>query len=263
MNERQEVLAIGATLAIGETTRGSCPFCGDSGSDFAITRFEHDVRFVCHRASCGRAGVLYLDGRNAPVRPAAPRSAFVPEPALTALPPAVELELIERYHLTRSAIRTARWRWAPEKHRVYMPILDRMGTQGGYVLRSLRKGTLPKAITIRAESASDASGLSWHSDSYPCSGSPLIVVEGTLDAVRGATLGGTWVAMLGSNINDATAASIRPDALWFDPDATAKAVKLRTKYAPLWGSGVKVVRSRADPKDSTDGEILEHVFERA
>lgn len=261
MNERQEVLAIGATLALGETTRTSCPFCGDSGRDFAITRFEHDVRFVCHRASCGRSGVLLLDGRSA-TQVSAKRAVYVsPEPTLTALPAHVELELIQRYRLSRSAIRGARWRWAPGRNRVYMPILDRMGTETGYVLRSLRKGVDPKALKTVTDC--NALGVSWHATRYPTSGSPVIVVEGTLDAVRGTMFGGTWIALLGSSINDALAEAIRPDVLWLDPDAVTKATKLRARYAPLWGDGVKVVSSRADPKDSTDEEIQSHVFERA
>jgi hypothetical protein len=265
VSPRSEVSAIASLLAIGESTRCCCVFCDSTDRTLSITRDENCVRYLCFRATCSKQGVIALSGANAPVSSQIKKPKRIFYNDLVPLPPSIELDLILKYNLNREVIRDADWRWVPYSRRLWMPIRDPYNKTIGCVLRAL-DGRSPKTLPYW----DDETGVraSFHSPIEQRSGAALAIVEGSLDGVRLTKEGHLAVSLLGSSCDQRTASAIYQWAkskgvsrivIWLDPDALAKAIAIRNKWAPIWGDGVQVIQSRADPKDSSSEEIEKHL----
>lgn len=257
MTEYLRVLEIAANitdLPDGQTTNQvPCPWCKRNKS-FSVTKRGNGYVYVCHRASCHKAGwfrgsISDSGGTRAPVR-----RKFTPKLypySLARVEKEWDAFLVETYAFRPGLADRMGWRYSPETGRLAIPVKSPVGETRGYIARAF-DGREPKTIPYRGV---DAPWIGWCGDS---NGGPVVVVEDLVSALKASSYFRA-VALLGINLNEEKVFEIveqsRDVVICLDRDASAAAYKYAKRYA-LFGN-FRVVPLSKDIKDMSTDELLE------
>lgn len=269
---------LGEGLSPGMSRRGLCPWCNGGERNehsFVVRATDSGLSYSCYRASCsatyrsrGHIGDMGLrppsgDDILAPVQH---RKLNPYRSTLTPLPTDMLTMFRDKFDLTPEELTAGGFKWAPEDHRVYMPVYGPMGKRRGAMLRSYADNPRIKAI---AYPESQAPWQAWYKLG---TGRPdgidqpliLVVVEDQVSALKTARHYNT-VATLGTYLTEdrlAELAAIGARNVLFalDQDATGKAIDMMRQNMLLFES-TGVVFLDKDFKDSPDAEIRARVKE--
>jgi hypothetical protein len=259
-----------STLAEGVSVAGHlCPKCfGGSKNEgsFSVTRGEGvergELKFLCHRASCGFSGRVPLGSAGLVPHVRAGEPERKPErpsyDALgrSALPEDIGYLLRYRYGLTPRDVAWANLQWNEAKDRLILPTKDNKGDIYGYVLREMRyasNGTLrsfPKTLNYF-----DTNRGAWYGSQLSQPQPKLIIVEDQLSAARACSYINS-VALLGTNLTEDVLNAIKEKQyakvyIALDADAFPVAIKMVRR---LRNAGIKaeVVKLPKDIKDMNE-----------
>lgn len=220
-----------------------------------VTREGTEVRYMCHRASCGVRGYIGSNGYVQNMSPATKSRPY--KGALTYLPDDMAEQLRNTYHLTDYQLFDKLGaRWSAEDMRVAYVVRDYRGRMKGHILRSYC-GAKPKVLTYRT--TDDSTFLAW----MPCDtiSNKLVLVEDIVSAARASSYVHAC-ALLGTHLSYdnleevkqfVATACIDNTVLALDADAFGKSIKMMNTYAlhlPMTASMM-----HKDIKDMTEDEV--------
>lgn len=265
MNEQESIKLLALGLEMGQSLRAVCPFCNATHeTSLTITRTEDGLVYICPRAKCGERGLIasrlatYDPHWHKQTPKAKKEKPFTY--ATTSLPLAAVEMFRRKYDITKDELEENGFKYSPEIHRVVMPVFNALGNQVGSVARSYRKDfTGTKAINYFDDGEPH---LHYVPSSMSREGA-ITCVEDIPSAIRVARFGRSC-AVLGSWLTDEQVIELgrltKDINVALDADATAKAFKMRQKYALYFRNfNVKVLSK--DPKDMTDAQIQEEIFD--
>lgn len=252
---------IGRGLCVGDRNRTICPYCnGGVGKEksFSVERIGTGLLFNCFRASCGKHGYAPADGLYQQVTEKRHEKAKEYQGDLERLPTRIIKILMGKYGLTYGEMRAASWRWVPDQHRLWMPVLTFNGWERGAVAKALGDQN-PKVLTYKY---SDGPNISWHWSGT--STTPIVLVEDIISAVK-VSRHATAVALLGVHLNMEMVSELgrftSDIILALDPDAKKVALKLTEKYTNSFRNFRTALLSNKDPKDMTDAQIIKEIID--
>lgn len=257
-----------ATLEIGVTDRSlHCPWCGGgSGKEkaFAITRTtEAETKYICWRASCGRAGRIAVWGFRlrdiSSPNPEAGKS-FTPRLYINdtyELGDEWASELLELYEIQRSEVDRLGWRIESGSGHLVLPVRSALGMVRGYEVRR-SKVQIPHVKGPKTESYRllDEPWLGWY---RTFDVGTAVLVEDAISAVKTSRLFET-VCLHGSHISEEMLLEIigvvgnRDVVVALDRDATSAAIGFLAKNRFL-APNFRSVNLSKDLKYSSDEEI--------
>lgn len=264
----------GAELPVGCTDNGRrCPFCeggrnGDRG--FSITRTsEIELKYCCHRASCGKAGVILspgfksdyggvhstsqvFDKRKSPRRVYDGKTGELDSEWLSNLDKlfGLTVEDTDRYN----------WCLDIDTRELVVPILAPTGIQRGTELRRYKvyKGRGPKTKIYISE---DMARMGWFRKSSFGEG-PIVLVEDAISALKVsrqaevACLLGSYLG-LDHILEIVEVSGDRLVLLALDRDATSKAIEFIKDWRFIAPNFVPCPLSKEDLKYWSNEEIKE------
>ncbi len=270
MAERRDSVSMGtenttialeaAELAIGDSRRTSCPFCGSAERTFSVTRAAHGVLYNCYRSSCGAAGFLPTAGELLQPAPAEPEL----RPYMGELHGLSDDDLdyfAAKFELPATTAR--RYIQRGLDGRYALPILNPRGYTRGHMLRVPwgRTAAGAKSILYRSHRGPMQS---WYRPIHRPFPRRILLVEDQMSAIRAAEFGGNVtaaVALLGvggstklGNLSGAEGireiAQEQPDEviIALDADATDRAFA----WARKWGLAFKSTRVAVLERDIKD-----------
>lgn len=265
MNEYAELKLLCQKVLKGTTLNGQyCPFCkgGRHGEQALSISLRNDgvALFICHRASCSKAGRIFLNGNVSTNLEIQHGPEFKPR-MWTGESRALndkERELLDQqYGLTFREINWHKLAMADNGALIF-EILGPAGQRRGYQLRALPGDThIPKADGFK-ELNEPFVGWFWTETSSP---KKIIVVEDCLSAIRAARQFYA-VSLLGTNLSvDALFEILKFSdhvILALDKDATGKALAYQKKYRFL-APQLQVAVLDKDLKHETDEEIKRRI----
>jgi len=265
-NEYTTIKFLAKTIRPETTQHGlDCPFCrGGRHGEKALTitrRRDGTALFICHRASCSRAGRVFVDG-HVSINLEDPRfREFTPRPydkASRALSDE-ERELIARsYSLTYHETNYYRLSIDQESGRLVIPVMGPQEQFRGHILSNLPGATTkPKSLIYKIL---DEPFAAWF---WPTTAKreKIVVVEDCISAMR---VGRQYVAvaLMGTNLNIENMLEILKYSdnmvLALDKDATQKALHYQHKYKFMCPA-MQVAMLEKDLKWLSDAEITERV----
>lgn len=260
MDALSNILTIGDSLESGDyAKRIRCPKCEAPEKAFQIWRDKEGLlRWKCWRASCGYWGrdSGYADPHLLRKREPRKKEAKPYTGALEPLSDEWRNFLQKQVGWSDRHIQAAGARYAPDVHRVALPVLSPNGTVRGHVLRSYSTVSDKKVMTYKIDV--ECPFLSW----YPCwneSCDYVVVVEDIPSAVRASRYTHA-VALLGTHVSEDSALEIaerKKKVVWaLDDDATTKAIKWHKEYKLLF-SGSTVLHLTRDIKNMKEDELCE------
>jgi len=265
LSPEQEAISLAALdLAQGQTMRSACPFChATHEASLAVTRQAEGLVYTCPRAKCGQRGFIPSQGYDPhweKQQPKADKPVKSFDYDLYELPPSLRRMFHDKYDITEDELSQNGFKYAPDANRVAMPIFNWIGYSVGTVARSY------------AENCKGAKAISYFNDGQahlhyvPYAGqrsSAVVCVEDIPSAIRCARFSRAC-AILGSHLSDDMVAELAGHTqhiiLALDPDATAKAFKLRDRYRMYFRNFDVRVLSK-DPKDMDDDQLLQEVYD--
>lgn len=240
-----------------EQRRDVCPFCGGGRTrerSFVTCNDGAQVKYICHRASCGKSGVWDANGLQV-VSSAEKYRAPWPE---TRTPSKKELQpLRDKYTLSDSDMSRLRPLACKDQYghpRWWYPIFGPHGSTHGGVARTL-ESIRPKTLTYVED---DYKLGSWYTKD---GAETVVLVE---DQVSAAKLSKyvTTVALLGCHLNDTLmlflAKHTKHLKIALDFDALDKAVRMADKVGPYFHT-TQVLSLSKDFKNMTEEELNEYV----
>jgi hypothetical protein len=246
---------------------------GTKETSFAITRVGAEAKYICHRNSCVWAsrGVLNLSGaaRALPgVKPKPkPKEFLHPTQPLS---DANKKYLLEMYELSEEVLAAYRVCETEAHQMLVMPTYNDKGVQQGHMMK---KGVFPAGSKAYTYHGLESDGMSWYNvkPTYtipkdklagahmkkPFFDDALVIVEDTLSAMK-ANAFIPAIALLGTSMSAEQAQKIatmkfKVVLLALDADASAKAVRLATRYRTVLP--MRVVLLKKDIKDMTYAEV--------
>lgn len=244
----------------GETLRTVCPFCGGGRSreaSFVATNTGTQIKYICHRGSCGKAGVWDSSSGLSTISPGikVPKPwppTFTPTPSDTA-------GLAAKYNLSVEDIqrlRPMKCTYSKGGVRWWYPVFGPHGSEHGGIGRSFTH--TPKSLTHIEEGYK--LGSWYHKDGAET----VVLVEDQVSAARMAKYV-TSVALLGCHLNDTLlqflAKHTKHIKIALDYDALDKAVKMSAAIAPLFQS-VAVWSLPCDIKNMDEDTLNDYVRTR-
>lgn len=257
---------LAARVGKGLTRSGFvCPFCegGRTGEkSLSITRRDDGTTlFICHRASCGRAGRIHGNGNVSHSAVGEQQVGFVPRvyTGETRQLNHSERELLSStYGLMYSEVNYHRLSVDINTGRLVVFVLGPKGQVRGRVLMNLPGKTAQPKSLIYKELDEPFNGWFWTDTSEP---TKLVVVEDTISALRVARQFPA-VALMGTNLSTETMFDLLKVSehivLALDRDATQKAIELRDKYKFI-APQMRVAILEKDLKWLPDSQIREKV----
>lgn len=259
-------LAYGS-LAEGLSVSGElCPACegGRTGErSLSVSRVNHSLLFICHRAACAlRGGVTVLGNGDvheglAAGRPV--RLSGAERYRLTGkgpLPKGVSAYLETRYHLRQEDFARGELSWTREysgnnSGRLVMPVRDVASTMYGFVARRLDSDGGPKTLSF----LEDTRGAWYHK----AGSNGVLLVEDQLSAIRAAHHI-TTVALLGAVVSDSLLSALVKRGydrvyLALDKDAYDKSIKQALRFRDK--IRMRVPQLPCDIKDMPPAQVLE------
>ncbi len=248
-----EIYDMAMELGDGEQGTGfKCPFCegGDKKErSFSVKREAGKAQYICHRASCGRRGVIPATGtaivKDKPETEMAPFQRAVS--SLVELPNEMKKLLEERYYFNSTDFGRLDAKWAPAMERMFMPICSLDYQKSGGTLRSFKPDVKPKTYTY--VNKFDRPTQAWYRNWSNGTTDNILIVEDQLSAARVANVTSA-VALCGTNINlqgIREIANVDPQEVVFclDADAFKTGLALQAK----WGGMFKKCKVVKPPKD--------------
>jgi hypothetical protein len=224
----------------GTSERFQCPICngGSTQEETLVVTVERNgiVKFMCHRANCGKRGIVYLGAHSMH-----PHSAKVlPEPRIYTKPTVIltddQVDLFKRT-FGLDTKHCGLIRYSPETNRYVLPIRDPGHNLRGYLARSLT-GDSPKSLTYNA--APEEPFLGWFfPEGDRRADTATIIVEDWFSAAKCAMAGFVAVTLSGTNISHQAAWEIGDTGghrviLALDKGMMPQMMKLKAKYDGVW-----------------------------
>ena len=264
-SEYAQLKLLAKEIPRGTTANGQeCPFCkGGKHGERALSithRPDGVVLFICHRASCSKAGRVFVNGQvsvNLDINHG-PEFKARPWTGNSRSLDSKERELLDQqYGLTFREINWHRLSMT-EDGRLLFKIVGPAGQLRGHILRTLPgESNLPKAETYK-ELNEPFAGWFWTETS---SKKKIILVEDCLSAIRAARQFYS-VALLGTNLSMDNMMELLKFSdhlvLALDKDATKKALDYQQKYKFI-APQLAVAILDKDLKHLPDNEIKERI----
>jgi hypothetical protein len=259
-----------AELEIGVTDRSvDCPWCGGgSGKErsFAVTRTsEAEARYICHRASCGRAGRIAVWGFriSGSVPSAGPEAGKSFTPRLYTgetceLGEEWHSELLERYEISPDETARVGWRQELGSGLLVCPVKSSLGLLRGFEVRR-SKVQVPHVQAPKTKSYRHVGDpwLGWYR--HP-EASTTALVEDNISALK-VSRHFQAICIHGSHIAQDMLLEIigvvgnKDVVVALDADATSKAINFIAKNRFLVPNFRAVMLSK-DLKYSSDSDIV-------
>lgn len=260
LTPREKILLLGKSLSIGSTdNKELCFYCfgGESKErSFAVTRQDKStVAYICHRAKCGRAGFVYLDGGAG--EEITTTRVFSPNP-YKGQTIALEYEdltwLDNKYGLDLEYVIKAGWARAVESgFALAMPVLSALGGLRGLIVRRILEDGRKY---INSYKLVDEPWLCW----YRTAIRDVVVVEDQISALKAARFA-TSVALLGASLSYSKLDEIKQVAgagkIWLalDKDASVNTLDYLKRYRTYCGGNLNGLMLSKDIKDMSYSEI--------
>lgn len=269
-----------AQLPVHEQMRTICPACGGGSSkerSLLLTRELWGIRAHCFRASCNYShSVTGVGGAVSDDHTTPARSPITPYTGTFEPLEASDVEYFyERFGLDKMYVPYLVGRNSDNQY--VMPILGRLGTRRGFVVRQTPWSgypTSPRKPT--ADTSSRPKVRSWPNFSdtvmlsiYRNASGPAKIPDGTLvltedqiSAMKAAQVGAIGAALLGVGLNLDKVRELQKlhpkrVLIALDPDASHLAFQMVNKWAGAFRSSMQVVLPDADLKDMHDNDIIE------
>ena len=247
-------------VPVGETLRTVCPFCGGGRtreSSFVATNTGTQIKYICHRGSCGKAGVWDSSSGLSTATPVS--KAPKPWPSVHPATSAELASLAAKYNMDAQdmqRLRPMRCAYSTGPTRWWYPVFGPHGSEHGGIGRSFT--TTPKSLTHIEEGYK--LGSWYHKDGADT----VVLVEDQVSAAR-MSKHITSVALLGCHLNDTLlqflAKHTKHLKIALDYDALDKAVKMAAAVAPYFQS-VSVWQLPCDIKNMDKDTLDDYIRTR-
>jgi hypothetical protein len=256
MSSFEDVRLTANSYGVDVQFRMQCPECNASEKAFAaVLTADGKIKYKCHRAKCGIAGVIetVLDHTNIQAsesREPAPRVMN-----LRGLTDEEFRDLRGRWGLSYDDVVYSGFQWDEESDRLALPIKGPSGQLRGFVLRTLGRFTKPKVLTVKL--VKNEPLIHWEGRNLTA---PILLVEDLLSAKRASHFGVQAVSLLGTHISEKALEEISANnsneelIIALDEDASVKALEYQQDLG-IYFTRVKVVLLEKDIKDMTDAEV--------
>jgi hypothetical protein len=258
---RDEVKLLGATLAPGDSTETSCPFCGTEEKKLSITRIEQGLLYNCFRASCPARG--FIPSNPSSIVPPQPKTLNKIKPyygEISSLPGYIEDWLHSKYWLDKHTLKHNNVGWNELSKRVVIPVTNKHRFRLGHMTRSTKWSPQVKRKAIYYPEVQTAVHL-YYPAGTRLSGNGVYLVEDCYSAIRLNQIGRAAVALLGVNINLATIRELqnfRKKFITLDPDAEDLADMYKKEFS-LYGN-FSVIKLSKDAKDLSPEQLTAEVL---
>jgi hypothetical protein len=252
----QQVRAIGNTLAMFESSRGVCPFCG-GGSDkeetFSVRRLQEAIGYVCYRAKCGVKGMLDVGATiDKPLTFTAPKVNVIDKMHFGQLDDKAKDILKQKFYLTDEEMRG--WMHVTSHGRVAIPIYSAKRKVIGYVAKSFDRKVTPKNITALNDANEPLASFYLHDNDKH----GIWIVEDQISAIR-ANKYVNSCALLGSHMQESLVMCLKNNGfkhitLALDKDAFAKSLIYQKKFNAMFNS-FKVCKLEKDIKNMSPSDL--------
>jgi hypothetical protein len=270
---RQGIVDLATRVGVGQHGAVLCPQCeGGSKHERSMSLLVEaggQIKYHCHRASCGLSGTVYSRPDKIPLVGEVTGTKSGPRPLMADLHMLSDREVAwfkERFRLSDAAITSIR----RTAHRYALPIYAPQGSIRGWLTRRPWEGSPADTEEARRDSSYEYKALtymenldpvqSWYGRHNP---GPTYIVEDPISAMRLAEFNDQprpVVSILGTGVNASKIAELQRNnfgiVIALDADATGQAFAMARKWGQAFDS-VRVVVLTKDIKDCTDEEIAE------
>jgi len=266
VNPYNELKLLAGDVPKGTTANGlSCPFCrGGRHGEKALTvtvRDDGATLFICHRASCSKAGRIYPNGSVTANTDTDQPPRFVPRvyQGKTRVLNSYERGILEaNYGLTYRELNFHRLCIDVETERLVIRLLGPDGTLRGHQLSCMPNNPLvPKALTYKEKDLPFNGWFATENSDW----TKLVLVEDAISAMRVARQY-PCVSLMGTTISqEALFEMLQVQdhlVIALDRDASAKALDYQKKYKFV-APQIRVALLEKDLKWLPDAEIKEKV----
>lgn len=267
MLELDYIDQVGSGLKHGDTSKKYiCPWCNGGLSkdvSFFVTKTENGrLLYICHRAKCGKKGVVNPKRHTSIVAEQLGGQAekFTPKPYTKRLERLRDKDfgyLWNKYGVIPEHADTAQWlrpSEEPGECPLMLPVFGPTGTIRGAVFRNKLQDGSKVSLSYRVL---DEPWMCWYMNHLHTD--DIIIVEDQISACRAAAWV-TAVALLGTGLNDDKIYEIvqhqRTGKIWLalDRDALGKSLKFLRRWR-LVCPELKILYIPKDIKDMSDLEI--------
>jgi hypothetical protein len=268
----QAIVDLAGRIGVGQHGAELCPECEGGAkherSMSVLVEAGGQIKYHCHRASCGLSGTVYSRPDRIPAVGEGTTAKAGPKPLTADLHMLSDREVAwfkERFHLTDSAITSIR----RTAHRYALPIYAPDSSIRGWLTRRPWEGSPADTDEARRDSSYEFKTLTYMETLDPVQSwygqgavGPVHIVEDPISAMRLAEVEQPRrvVSILGTRVNAGKIAELQKHAfsvvIALDADATGQAFAMARKWGQAFDSTRVVVLSK-DIKDCTDEEIGE------
>jgi hypothetical protein len=257
---KDKIKELGKDLQVGETIRTTCPYCeAKHENSFAITRKPGVLLYYCHRATCGKHGLIGSmaevgsGGMSSETRKSKIRRY---DGELTPTPELWRRTFAERYGISSEELDRQGIRYSPSMQRIYFPIYDYRGFQIGENLRSIHASQKPKTLIYPwTEKALIHFPLNQRLDER------LVLCEDQVSSIKVAKVT-AGAALLGANLKGLHLIrdiGIKKITLMMDGDNAGRiaTAKLSNQLSPFFEVKAVYLPKGKDPKDLSIKQLKE------
>lgn len=257
-----ELLVTGQPL--GTTLRDICPKCGggmEREKSLSVTLDEDGwLLWHCFRASCGLRGRRLMWGVVHGHQPSAKKLPQGFSGALVGLPDPVLGWFWDKFGLGEKVLDDLRWKYAPERDRIYIPVSGPRGQYRGCILREWKNKLTPRNLVYKE--LRDEPFMYWLRDE---GGGPPVIVEDAISAAKVWASGASAISLGGTHLSAHMVREIlnyhNEAYLALDKDAYAKSVAYAGTFRGL--IGLKLWKLEKDLKYEKEERIREAYYGEA
>lgn len=254
-------------LGEGQSIRDlPCPFCfGGQSSEkaFVLSKKDDCLLFICHRASCGKKGVINKNGSivDFPIEVKPEATGKMPRIYEGPLQPLHEwqMQLLRNdYGFSDYEVESQGIRYAPRASSLAVPVRSPNFGLRGYMLRGVSEW---QQKWDAWQEKTDEPWMSWHRRAASSFKSPLVLVEDQLSAIK-VSRHFPAVALLGTELTYLKmqellyGCNIELKVLALDRDAFGKSLGLLEKWKLYMGGNFSALCLSKDLKYENDAEIV-------
>lgn len=198
----EEIKQLGKELELDETLRTVCLFCGGGSRkerSFALTRNNVGLLYYCHRATCGKNGIVGHLGvgqiRESGIGNKQHKFRQY-KGELSEVADSVRSDYLGKYGITKQECTEQGIRFAKTISRIYFPIYDYRGFQYGENLKAISTEQKPKTLINRW---TDGPLIHWPLGQKMVE--VLVLVEDQVSAIKLSKIC-TTASLLGTNLKE-------------------------------------------------------------
>lgn len=274
----QALVDLAGRIGVGQHGAELCPECeGGAKHERSLSvnvAAGGEIKYHCHRASCGLSGTVYSRPDRIPAVGEGTTAKSGPKPLTADLHMLSDREVAwfkTRFYLSDTAITSIR----RTAHRYALPIYAPSGSIRGWMTRRPWEGSPADTEEARKDSSYEFKSLtymenldpvqSWYGLKEAVPTSPTYLVEDSISAMRLAESDPArrTVAILGTGVNAGKIAELQRNTfslvIALDADATGQAFAMARKWGQAFDSTRVIVLSK-DIKDCTPEELGELPF---